>query len=48
MNDTENPAVSDTGLLQSMYAAVRRFWPTWEEWQVAVELYPSGAASPDL
>ena len=44
MNDTENRAASDTGLLRSLYAAMRRFCPTWEEWQVAVELYPSGSA----
>ena len=35
------------GLLRSLYAAVRRLCPTWEEWQVAVELYPLVSAADD-
>jgi hypothetical protein len=43
----ETPATSSHAILRSLYAVVRRFCPTWEEWQVAVELHPVTGPEPD-
>jgi hypothetical protein len=39
----------DTGLhalVRSLYATVHKFCPSWEEWQVAVDLYPVAREQP--
>ena len=43
----ETPATSLYAILRRLYAAVRMFCPTWEEWQAAVELHPVAGQEPD-
>jgi hypothetical protein len=46
----ETPATSSHAILRSLYATVRKFCPTWEEWQAAVESHPVAGAGtrPDV
>jgi hypothetical protein len=43
----ETPATSLHAVLRSIYATARKFCPTWEEWQAAVELHPVAGQEPD-
>jgi hypothetical protein len=43
----ETSATSLHAVLRSIYSTVRKFCPTWEEWQTAVELHPVAGQEPD-
>jgi hypothetical protein len=43
----ETSARSSQAILRSLYATVRKFCPTCEEWQAAVELHPVAGQEPD-